>query len=464
MATLDADTFLGVVIFVTALLAVLFWAGALGRSWMLTAPVAFMFFQLAFFVGSLRAVDLVSELDRQWIVVELSGLAAFVVGVWAASAYTHFQPGVEIRRFVAAPLKYDLDGVKGAAILGTGVVCCAVGAVFAVAAQHNVFSENLSAYLSEGVADPHRYGTMRSEVVTERYLGVGYVMQFTAMLLPIVIYLMFFRVRRDPRPHEVAVLLVFLGAALYCMTVQGARGWLLHAAACFVFLTATVGPLPRSERQGGANVVKYVVAVAGAAFYATAAMLMGRMTVASSSLNEYAFGAVGDLFDRIMGFEAEGQLILMRHFFGGDPVWGAEWWDGISRIIPFYAKAHGFGSELHALLYRGNDSGSLGLTTWGSAWYNWGTLGPIFVGLAAGWGMQYFTAWYVRGERTVSRVVILFVAGYHLLDLRDPYSFLLDGFPTTLGYLALLSFVADRFGRTSSSAATPALGAPTAAN
>jgi hypothetical protein len=147
-----------------------------------------------------------------------------------------------------------------------------------------------------------------------------------------------------------------------------------------------------------------------------------------------------DLFNRVMGGQAKAETELMRYFMVREPVWGAEWFEGVRSIIPYDRKSTSFGMEIYSMINRGDQSGSMGLTIWGSYWYNWGTAGALAWACATGAAMQGLNVALIRGPKTTTRVLCLFAAGYRLTIAHDPFTILLQGAPTILALYAVMHY------------------------
>lgn len=440
----DPDLFTAGTLIGFCLALVVFWTVAHGRTLFASPPAWFLLLQALFFVGTMIVADLRSGVDQQWVLLMLGAFASFVAGCVLANAIFRFRVRDEIARFRTSPIVFDIEGRRLAILYAFALLCTVVGITFAVAVGYNVFMSSLKDFLAAGSEfDTSTYRTMRSSISTERYVAVGYATQFTGMLLPLVIYLLYIRADHTRRARDFVIVGALVLADLYFLTITGNRGWLLHAGLLFILIFSRLGPLPRKRATRGQLAVTGGLVVIAVAFYALSTTMMGRVSDGGGA-GTLAEGLVQDLFDRVMGFQAKGELLIMRYFLGHPPVWGQEWLEGLATVLPGGGKAHGFGSELHAFLFQGDESGSLGLTIWGSYWYNWGALGTLAFALFTGIGMQSFTIWLVRGPRHVLRVVALFVAGYRMTSFHDPYSLLLEGCPTILLFYGICCVLAPR--------------------
>jgi hypothetical protein len=426
------------IVLVSFYILLLYWAVAAGRRWFVSATSWFLFWQLLLLIGTLVNIDLHSAVDLQWLFVIIGGMFLFTIGVIAANSYHHFKPRQEIYDFVNAPVEMDpINDRIMPMLLLVGIVSLAVGVIFVQAIGYNVFTWAVMNYISnEGLIDRAEYSQLRTSISQERYVAAGYASQFIVILLPLVIYLLYYRVRQKMHWGTIIVLVMLTLADIYFLTIKGGRAWLLNAMLAFYLLGSPFGPLPKSWRLTTRTTV--FVFFGFALFYSVSTTLMGRIANTTSVVS---FGVVGDLISRTITAEALGHLLIMRYLLPEGAVWGREWWAGLLTVLPGNALNSSFGSELHGFLYGGNTRGSLGLTVWGSLVYNWGTVGSLVLAFIVGFCMQCFTIMYVRGTRSMSRLIVLFVAGLHLARFRDPYSLMLNGFVTVLVFYVLIKFI-----------------------
>ncbi len=440
-----------IVIVAVVYLCAVYYVRVCGRQLFMSAPSCFMVTQLLFLVGTIIAMDWGEGADRLWILSIVLGLWSFTIGALVANRHFGFAAASEIPAFVARPIKDDIQRAKYSIyVVGLAIFCVAVGVVFSRAVGYNVFGTALGGLIRGQPISAAKYSTLRTSISTEKYVAVGYAVQFTAILLPACLYLIYMRMSRTRRAADRVLFGVLLLLDLYFLTITGGRGWLLHFLVTFILLTSRrFGPLPRGKRQSVFS--KSMALVAFVSFYGFATTLMGRVSNTGQGLGSSIGGLIEDFYDRIVGFQTRGHLLIMRHLLERPPAWGAEWWEGLVSVVPGTGKSSGFSSDLHGFLFHGNKSGSVGLTLWGSLLYNWGPIGVLVIAFALGVLMQAYTIRFVRGDRSMARVVLLFVAGYRLSSVRDPYSLLLEGFVSTM----ILYFLMQRVGRRNSVGATP---------
>lgn len=400
-----------------------------------SAGTLFLAWQLLFWIGTANAVELSNSTDLLWFGMVSGGLLAFALGEALANLTKSFRPAEELTAFTKAPIQYDLGTPASSLAIGIGVAASsAVGALYATAVGYNVFFGSLKSFLTLGALDPLAYNTERTSVSVGTYVASGYAAQFFAILMPALLCVFYFQTTVEGSRQKRVLLIGLCFADFFFMTVSGGRTWLLVAILGFLALVSPFGPMPlfwpRYKKLAASILVFAIV------YYGLSASLMGRSGNVSgvAAVTE----GVSEFYERTMGYEAEAHVELMEYFLNQKPQMGAQWWRDLKSIVPGIGnKWETSGMEMYALLHNGDSAGSMGLTFWGSLIYNWGEAIAIALALATGFLFQLFTITYVRSPRTLTRVVLLFLAGTRLIMLRDPYSLLLSGFVTIVGFFII---------------------------
>lgn len=408
-----------------------------GRQWFASALSLFFLMQLPFVLGTLLSIDWNDPLDFRWMWSMVGGMAMVVAGAALVNHHYRFRPRQEIVTFCRRPIEFDVHGAfQSVFVVGLALSCVVVGIGFSQAVGYNVLAEALSRFARDSVIDQAGYSTRRVSISTEKYVAAGYAVQFTAILLPLALYLLYSRYRSLRRATDVVLLLVLVVLDLYFLTIAGGRLWLIHLLLAFMVLFWTrTGPLPRVLSISGRAALACLIGIV--VFYGLATTLMGRAGTTSEGAGKLAQNLVKDAYDRTAGYQAETQRQIMHILADRGTAWGSEWASGVAFVLPRSGKDPGLSAELHELLFRGAP-GQVGLTLWNTLLYNWGYAGLLVFCFVIGAALQAFTVMYVRGGRSLLRVVILFIAGYRLSLVRDPYSLLLEGFVTTVIFYGLV--------------------------
>ena len=416
-----------------------YWRAVAGKKSFASVGNIFVLLQTLFWIGTLLAVDFNRTDDVLWISVLTGSMCLFAVGAARANAKKQFQPNQEIAKFAGAPLQYDLEeGHVPLLLWGMIALCLVLGIMYLRAVGYNVFVLSLLEYFRSGGFDPQEYIGLRTNISTDTYVASGYTAQFICILMPVLVTLLYFKFRRSMTRWRMLLLTGLAVLNIYFLTITGGRGWFIYAAAGLVLLVSPFGPLPAIWPKVRFAALTLLMVLA--AFYALSTLFMGRSSEYSEKEGTIGLisGAAGEFYNRVVGDEAAGHLDLMRELMKEPVDWGNQWWRDVRDIVPAFRSDIASGVEMYAMAHNSDTTGSLGLKTWGSFLYNWGTLGTLVLAFWTGYVMQIFTISYVRGGRSLSRVVVLFYAGFRLALFRDPFSLLLDGFVTTLVLYFLL--------------------------
>lgn len=370
--------------------------------------------------------DFTSNFDLYWVFLRVVGLAAFLIGTIHASNSLRFSPREEIDRFRALPLIDDLRGsVSGLIIICTIGICVMAGYLFARQIGYNAFGLSVTQLLNFGSVDRADFSALRAGATREGYAAAGYAVQFTAVLLPALILMIFLRGRLNRTPILYFVVAILAIMDLYFLTIVGGRKYLIGTVAMIILvLIPLTTPLPRGLRATKGGAAAFVVGAL--ALFGLTTLLQGRGSGDDepSLLRESTLG----LYDRLGGDYSFYQFESVRLLRDEVPVWGAQWLDQLKTTLPGADIGLSFDARLHGLLFSGNTRGNSPLDFWGSSYYNWGALGLVLIAFGLGYLLQLFSVKYlIRSEKSLSAVVLLSWAGYRFALWRDPYSMLLEG-------------------------------------
>ena len=388
----------------------IYWSKVAGKSAFISSTNCFVFLQVLWLIGTFMAVDLTRTEDRVWLAVNVGALVCFIVGCLFANAVNRFNSRAELVVFLSSPVTYDLESPWIILIVVvTALASFAVGVAYAIRVGYNVFFLALRALAAGDVISQQKYSRLRLSISVEKYAASGYAAQFVLILLPLVLCLLYFRIRRRHRLGDVIACFLLAVADVYFLTIQGGRGWLVLATLQFVLLVSKYGPLP-VERWCKAPMLGRFALCAAIMFGVSATVVSGR---ASNFGEGVVSGVSKELYARLFGSAIADQLTVIRQSENAPIPAGALWWRDLVSMLPA-KKGIASGNELYAMAYNGDTTGSMGLLMWGSCLYNWGPTGTLLVAVFSGYLIQRFTIACIRGPRLLSRIVVLFVAGLHL--------------------------------------------------
>lgn len=406
------------------------WRHILDRSFHMTAVSVFFWRSLLFAIGIFVAPQTGDAFYMSWLWYSNLGLGMFVLGAWASRSQT--KPTMSFAEWRERPMFDDLRGHPMLVLFGVVAASVLVGLVFVVSVGPNNLLTGISGALA-GDFDRLAIRESRATIAERAAIPVGYAAQFTAILLPTCLMVLWLRTKVNPK---LGVRLVIIGLAafdVYAMTASGSRKFLFETVAITLILFGKrTGPLPSAYRP--TRMMWLLVGMAVLAVFVLSTAGQGRISIESPS--SIASQTVDNVYNRVSGRLATTDVRAAELLADESPVWGREWVDTLKTLSPGTEDVQTLSSRLHEGIF-GNPAGNLPLTVWSSAWYNFGALGIGAMGLALGWIFAAADRIAINGDRGIFRVVALMTISYRLSSIRDPFSFFLEG-PFTLLLLVFL--------------------------
>lgn len=221
--------------------------------------------------------------------------------------------------------------------------------------------------------------TLRLQSYTgEQYFFPGYVNQFKNSLLPMLIVVMIVSMWQNRASFRFLISVILGSLSLILLLGTGQRGAFVLIAISVVVLARIANP-----REFGKRAWKLAVPVLAIFLVATAAS--GRASVgARSGLGpvEQTMELIDQSVYRIFGSNQEASVAGFRYVASLEPVGGRDWWNGIIGLLPGQAS-QAIENVIFGLLY-GSQRGTSPLSLWGSAFYNFGILGPLLLAALLG--------------------------------------------------------------------------------
>ncbi len=421
-----------------------------GRVFFPTATNLVVLDHTILFIGTLVQADIFGRaFDLTRLSNILVGMLIFVAGARVARQVTQFLPKEEYSEFKKKPIYFDLhSGVYWWTIVCMGAVATLVGAVQAQLIGYAVPWEALELYIDSG--DPFQtqivYSSLRKGISNAviGWVAPGYVMQFTQVLLPIVVCFLYIRVVVLKRVSDKLVLLLFLLPCLYFLTIRGQRGPIVNFALWFLFLVSSkygpLGNITLSRKR-----LPLVIGILAAGFYVLGTVFMRRNVGFGEVFGVSATGIVGvtvtslmDLLDRVVLVTSRVQLFAMDVLHREPFSWGRGWLESLSLVLPGYrpSLANRIGQIVTGDLLV---SGPVDL--WSSIWLDFGWIGMVFIPFVIGFLLQRYTIIFFRGKKTATRIVVLFVASFTFIGVGEPIGLFNNGFVTLVIYYYLVRMV-----------------------
>ena len=401
----------------------------------------FMLWQIPFVAGTIAAIDPSKNSDLKWLGIVLSGNLFFVIGCVISSLHSKFCAKKDYEEFLRKPLYFDLHSGGFLIMLVLGVLSLVISLYFAVAVGYYVPLEAALTYADIGslAASARTYSNLRTAVYYggEKYLAPGYVAQFKNILLPLVVYLLYFRVIVLKRCLERVALAILSVVTILLLSLTGQRYPVVLFGVMFTLLVYWQNREKLAALSSKALLFLTIGLVA--LYYCVSTFLMARRITDYDIGVKSLFYPISEL-GRVLFSGARVQLNIALYLFQvySSPVWGQNWIRGLADLLPGHRI--GFSQELHQLVY-GSLRGSVGLGLWGEIWLNFGWIGVLFVPLLLGMAMQRFTISFYRGKKTIIRTVVFIYAGWIISAFRSPVQLFSEGFVTLMLYYLLVNMV-----------------------
>ena len=362
------------------------------------------------------------------------GIVSFVLGAVVANLLLRFDHRRELDAFVARPWLDDLHGAIRSLALFIGAVAVAVAVAYYVSLGAFVPLMAFRAFLQSGTAAMvTTYNELRASTRSGTYLGLGYVVQFKDVLLPLVASLFVVQYRLRSPLRSLLVASTFTIAVL--AVASGTGGRFALAMVGLLFLALGVAPYMRPAQltriQNLAAGVVLVAALTGLT------LMMGPR--GQQGPFESILWAPYQVLERVCVGPARERLIVFEWFLSGEEAQlGSAALEGLGIALPGPSE-YNLPNQLHELLY-GGATGNVALDVWGGLWYDWHWKG---LGIAVGLGALFHGAYVLllRGRKSVVRVVALTHAGLILGLAPDLHVLLLRGFATVHIFLLLATVV-----------------------
>lgn len=407
-------------------IAIIFYRLVQGRTGLVTAPLCFLGLQILFTIGLIQSVAWTDDFDVGFLGLVLAGMGLFVIGAAFANTSHGFAPQREMRAYRERATIDDTTALgRNQVLVLFAIVSVVVAIEFTRRVGYNSFQRALEQFMITGDVDRAGFSDLRVSATRDQYVAAGYAVQFTAVILPAVAMLLYFRgvSRRDGVSKLLSLGLGLI--SLYSVTAVGGRQYLVQIGATFLLLAGSVtSPFRRVDRPPRRVVRRAILTLV--VLYGATSLLQGRL--GEGGIADRGSDILGNAYNRVSGEYSGYQLQAIRALRSELPVLGSEWWNTLQTVLPGPTSGPTFDQRVHAILFSGNDRGNSPLSFFGSAYYNWGPVGVLLLSIALGFCLQTFTIRaLIRRRKTLSRVVFLSAASARLALVRDPYSLLLDG-------------------------------------
>lgn len=378
-------------------------------------------------LGTFPLISEGSAADKTYALLFFIALVAFIVGGYISLSAS--KAGVLVNHFESRPV-VDLNAAQRLFVVAVLAVSCLVTWLYFEAIGYNVLQIVLS---GEAVSD---FSDLRLQTYSgDVYFAPGYVSQFKNVLLPITALATGeFILRRYSRVIFVSYSIVAIVFCVGALAGTGQRGYLFYTIVSIVFGLALYGTGKR--RAIKISQLMVFVAPASAVFFVITAVY----AAVDGGFSEVAF----QIWNRFVRVQQEGALVGFRYIYLLPTAWFTEWGQGLFGLLPGQEGSR-LAHEIHAVMY-GSDRGTVPLSSIGSAYYNGGIVGVVFVFGLIGILYGYLYARFLKGEKSFVRSIAYGFAFFYLaFYVSDAPTILFDnGVPTIFVFLFALRLMTKR--------------------
>ena len=305
--------------------------------------------------------------------------------------------------------------------------------------------EGIGGVSSESVSDLRKRSVYGSAEGDGPYMAAGYVMQFRAHFLPIVMLTaMFIAVRASGRARRAGLALLVLSAAA-CLVANGATGQRWPLVLPFGLLTylCLVGyyngwtAMPAGHRRVLATVGLMSLALSVSLFVLLTIALgrAGSAGTAPGRAREVVVAGIERIAVIPAEYDARAVDLLEKH----PPAMGRGWLRGLLMPLPNRLERRitknwspvGGPRWLH-FQYGGSREGNAPLGRWGALWFDFRLPGMVIFGFLAGYLTHLYDRWCFRWRRSALDTVCWQWGAVSIALATSPDMLLLTGFAAAM--------------------------------
>jgi oligosaccharide repeat unit polymerase len=347
-------------------------------SWV-SPVIGFLFFNWIMGVGLIPLLELDNRWDRQHLLVVMLTPVLFCMGAFSITNSQIY------RKACASFRKRPLESgpPRDLRIVSLGLLA----SVVVSAVYYQLVGYNLTGFIFS--SDVEDFTSLRLSAYSgEAYTWAGYVNQFKNTLFPVCVLYCAMSLRGRSRAILLTVMIPLL---LYFLLGTGQRTYLVLS----LLIVSVAIYIARQERVPKNLLLALLIPTV--VVFSLLSVRLGRTSEFSllETLNE--------LFHRTFVANQTGAWLGFRFVAEQGVQYGKEWLDSLVALLPG-VRGSGISHEIHAEIY-GSTRGTAPLGIWGSAFYNFGFIGPLllafFMGLAYAWAHYSL----ICGPKSTYRVV-----------------------------------------------------------
>ncbi len=402
-----------------SILIVLYFATALifgirsFKKYFISPALIFVAMQTIMFTGILSYVNFNISSDRKLVLIYLVALFMFILGTSVAKVlYPVNKNKVNIT-------SSKLSLYQQLAIIGLVAVSIVACTYFFVSSGYNVFVQMLQAFAGGNTGN---YTDER--LALNNVWGVGYIYQFRVIIFPILCAFLV-----TCKHHKYLKLIGYLCFPIMIVFILGTgqRGGFVMFILMFVVALLYIY---KFYHQRTIKIILLLLISGSLALFAFMTIFNGR--VASDG------NVIQSLLSRIFNENQECAVIAFRYIDNTAIQWGKDWFLSLMDILPGKNDYQQLSYVIFEIMY-GTDRGTAPPCIWGSAYYNFGWFGVVFMPFFI--GLLYHKLYYVFRTRKINRLrIFLYSAMFVVLGswLSDTPMVLFNQGFVTLVILTLL--------------------------
>jgi oligosaccharide repeat unit polymerase len=372
------------------------------RHWLLNPIIVFALGQALLFLGSLPLLDENSSVDRTHALVMLVTLAMFMIGALARS---RAHPIGDTDIWWSESTKLEEGQRFWIPVLGLLAFSLTITTLYYRAVGSNVFLDSVLSMTRTGAPLANAEGLREQFYRGSVYFAPGYVNQFKNIILPFLTSYFILRYRLSGEKADYYLGLGLLPAAILSLLGTGQRGAFADWVVFSVLFALAALPKKQAKRTA------LYLLVGGLVFFGLGTFFLGRGPQSSNIrlADQPVLAVMAEIWERGVWGNQETAVVGFRYVFHHSTVWGSDWLQSVSQLLPknlFPDKsASSLPLDIFELLYGGR-GGTAPPSLWGSVWYNFGAAGIVLVPMVMGWQYHRLYSSLFNRPKTLARIMI----------------------------------------------------------
>jgi len=341
--------------------------------WLLNPIIVFALGQALLFLGSLPLLDENNVVDRTHALVMMVTLSMFLIGALGRSTA---HPIGNTDKWWGTTTRLEKGERFWIPTLGLLAFSLTITTLYYRAVGANVFLDSVLSMTRTGAPLANAEGLREQFYRGSTYFAPGYVNQFKNIILPFLTSYFILRYRLSRVKADYYLGLILLPAAILSLLGTGQRG----AFADWIVFSVLFALAALPERQ--AKRTALYLLMGGLVFFGLGTFFLGRgpQSINIKLADQPVLAVMAEVWERGVWGNQETAVVGFRYVFHHATVWGSDWLQSVSQLLPknlFPDKsASSLPLDIFELLYGGR-GGTAPPSLWGSVWYNFGPAGIV---------------------------------------------------------------------------------------